>query len=284
MFWIYILRCEDDYYYVGQTSRLYRRFWEHNDGNGGANTSNYVPQEVVAIYKVSTLCKFFEYDRLVTNQIYDIYFNRSFEQLEDFNMTENNTDNYDKSDAEFAENNIAECLMINDKECWEKIRGGKYTRFDVNYKFPVNSYVNNLPLCKCGVPCDIRKNEEHDYLYFRCPKKNFWDNIRDKFDIDDEPCNYFMKYTKDIEYKKEQELLKSRVFKQVSNSPWLKELLGRQFEFCVGGCGKEYSECNTVRYSRRAINLCFDCFIDKNDELKKKYTKPVSNVCLFTDD
>ncbi len=283
MFWIYILRCEDDYYYVGQTSRLYRRFWEHNGGNGGANTSNYVPEEVVAIYKVSTLCKFFEYDRVVTNQIYDIYFNNVCKQLEDFNMPEED-DNYDKSDAEFVENDIAECLMINNKDTWDKIRGGKYTRFDVNYKFPVNSYVNNLPLCNCGVPCDIRKNEEHNYLYFRCPKKNFWDNLKDKFDIDDEPCNYFMKYTKDIEYKKEQELLKSRVFKLVSISPWLKELVGCQFEFCVGGCGKEFNSYGTVRYSRRAINLCFDCFIDKNDELAKKYTKPVSNVCLITDD
>jgi hypothetical protein len=283
MFWIYILRCEDDYYYVGQTSRLYRRFWEHNGGNGGANTSNYVPEEVVAIYKVSTLCKFFEYDRVVTNQIYDIYFNNVCKQLEDFNMPEED-DNYDKSDAEFVENDIAECLMINNKDTWDKIRGGKYTRFDVNYKFPVNSYVNNLPLCNCGVPCDIRKNEEHNYLYFRCPKKNFWDNLKDKFDIDDEPCNYFMKYTKDIEYKKEHELLKSRVFKLVSISPWLNELVGRHFEFCVGGCGKEFNGCDTVRYSRRAINLCFDCFIDKNDELAKKYTKPVSNVCLFTDD
>jgi hypothetical protein len=283
MLWIYILRCEDNYYYVGQTSRLYRRFWEHNGGNGGVNTSNYVPQEVVAIYKVSTLCKFFEYDRIVTNQIYDIYFNKVCTQMDDFNISKGDNDKYDKSYAEIVENDIAECLMISKKECWEKIRGGKYTRFDVNYKFPENPDVNNLPLCHCGVPCDIRQNEEYEYLYFRCPKKNFWDDAKNKFDTA-EPCNYFMKYTKDIDYRKDNELLKSRVFKLVSISPWLNELVGCQFEFCVGGCGKEYSEYSTVRYSRRAINLCFDCFITKNDELRKKYTKPVSNVCLFTDD
>ncbi len=282
MFWIYILRCEDDYYYVGQTSRLYRRFWEHNAGNGGANTSNYVPQEVVAIHKVSTLCKFFEYDRAVTNKIYDIYLNRVCKQLEDFNISEED-DTYDKSDAEFVENNIAECLMINNKNTWDKIRGGKYTRFDVNYKFPVNSYVNNLPLCNCRLPCDIRKNEDNDYLYFRCAKKNFWDGLKDTFDTE-EPCNYFMKYTKDIQYKKDQEMFKSKVFKLISISPWLNELVGCHFEFCVGGCGKEFSGWNTVRYSKRAINLCFDCFVNKNDELAKKYTKPVSNICLFTDD
>ena len=34
MRWVYILRCEDDY--VGETTRLYRRFWEHQSVNGGS--------------------------------------------------------------------------------------------------------------------------------------------------------------------------------------------------------------------------------------------------------
>ena len=35
------------------------------------------------------------------------------------------------------ENFIAECIMINRKKCYRSsIRGGKYTRFDVNYTFP----------------------------------------------------------------------------------------------------------------------------------------------------
>ena len=43
MRWVYILQCEDRYFYVGETSRLYRRFWEHQDGLGGLNTSIYNP-------------------------------------------------------------------------------------------------------------------------------------------------------------------------------------------------------------------------------------------------
>ena len=39
MRWIYILKCrdgiDDSIYYVGQTKRLYRRFWEHVGGRGG---------------------------------------------------------------------------------------------------------------------------------------------------------------------------------------------------------------------------------------------------------
>jgi predicted GIY-YIG superfamily endonuclease len=49
MKWVYILQCEDDYYYIGETSRLYRRFWEHQDDMGGLNTSMYPPKNIIAI-------------------------------------------------------------------------------------------------------------------------------------------------------------------------------------------------------------------------------------------
>ena len=52
MRWVYILRCEEGYYYIGETSRLYRRFWEHENGLGGLNTSIYPPINIVAIYPV----------------------------------------------------------------------------------------------------------------------------------------------------------------------------------------------------------------------------------------
>ena len=31
MHWIYISECNDGTYYVGETTRLYRRFWEHEN-------------------------------------------------------------------------------------------------------------------------------------------------------------------------------------------------------------------------------------------------------------
>ena len=77
MRWVYILKCQDDYYYVGETKRLYTRFWEHDEGKGCLNTSIYIPEEIVSIYKVSTLGKFFEYNNIVMNKNCNIYFNRS---------------------------------------------------------------------------------------------------------------------------------------------------------------------------------------------------------------
>ena len=198
MRWVYILRCEDDYYYVGETKRLYRRFWEHQGGIGGSNTSNYIPEEIVAIYKVDTICKFIDYNDYV-NKIIDGVWHENYKgfKLRDFN---DECDEY-QYDNLYAENNIAECLMIHNKDEWNKIRGGKYTRFDIEYKYPDNDYIKDLPLCKCELPCDIKKNEDKNYLYFRCAKKNMWDKLREEFDIDDEPCNFFMEYTKDKQLK-----------------------------------------------------------------------------------
>lgn len=269
MRWVYILKCTDDYYYVGETSRLYRRFWEHQNGNGGINTSMYEPEQLVAIYKVSTLCNFFTYDYIITNKICNIYFNRSKQILEEFNTE-------CEDDKLFAENNIVECLMLHNTNTWQKIRGGKYTHLNVNYTFPMNNYVQNLPICNCGLPCDIKKNDEHNYLYFRCAKKNMWSSMKEMFDIQEEPCKYFMKYTNDIEYNIYYDQKKKTINDLAYKSSWLKQLLGYS-EYCIGGCGKPYDENNTIRYSRKSINLCFDCFTNKHEELSKKYT-----ICELT--
>jgi hypothetical protein len=284
MHWVYILKCENNHYYVGETTRLYTRFWEHLEGNGGLNTSIYKPTDIVAIYKVSTICKFIDYNYIIINNICNIYFNRGESILKTFNIDTNT-----EYDNLCAENNVTECMMLNNIDNWQNIRGGKYTRFDVEYTFPDNNHIKHLPLCKCGFPCDIKKHKEYNYLYFRCPKKNMWSDLKIQFNIVDEPCSYYKKYTNDNDYNKFYEEKKKKISDLVNKSYWLKELIGGNYEFCVGGCGKEYDENNSIRYSRRAINLCFDCFIQKNEELKNKYNElsneyidvPPKGVCLI---
>lgn len=273
MHWIYILQCEDGYYYVGETTRLYRRLREHYNEMGGVNTTTFIPEEIVAIYKVSALCKFLEYDNRIRNKISDIYFNRNGRLLDYFNDEIDEENEIYEFDNLFVENSIVERLMLNNRDNWEKIRGGKYTRLDAEYSFPTNEYIKNLPVCHCGLPCDIRKNENKNYLYFRCAKKNIWPNMKEEFDIEVEPCNYFMKYTLDIEYNAINNQKKKVIWDLTRKSPWLSRLVGGIHDECVGGCGKEYDGDNTVRYSRRAINLCFDCFIHKNAELSKRYDR-----------
>jgi hypothetical protein len=191
--------------------------------------------------------------------------NRAFIRLRDFN---DDDEDDDEDNANLcAENNIAECLMTHKKDEWNKIRGGKYTRFDAEYKYPDTNYIKDLPLCKCCLPCDIRKNEDKNYLYFRCAKKNMWDNLREKFNIDDEPCNFFMEYIKDKQLKiqennrvEERRKILKELFKK---SCWLKniEINDRNYpNQCVGGCNRT-SESIKLTYSNEKRNLCFDCFI-----------------------
>jgi predicted GIY-YIG superfamily endonuclease len=282
MRWVYILQCEGGYFYVGETSRLYRRFWEHNSGLGGLNTSLYPPINILAIYPVHRLGKFFDYIKKVKNNDYQLNYNIYFNRcgiIENFN--ENDEEDYEyEYNSLWIENNITEKMMLINESNWKKVRGGKYVKFNVEYDYPTNSQVKELPSCKCGLPCDVKK--ENNYLYFRCPKKNIWEQMREEFGINDEPCNFFMKYTNDNSYKTEYEKRKNNIKLLTSKSPWLKEILGGHYEHCIGGCGKEYNGNNTIRYLGRAINLCFDCFINKNEELAKKYNqyKPIGE-CLI---
>jgi len=265
MRWIYILQCQDNHYYVGETKKLYSRFWQHKNESGGVNTSIYPVINIIAIYPLNKVGRFIEYNEKVNNNDY------SFDLYEDF-------DKYCDEDEYcqyWVENNIVEKMIYIHKDNWKNIRGGKYTRFDIDYKYPNNKTINDLPSCKCGLPCDIRKNEKKNYLYFRCPKKNMWDDIKELFDIEDEPCDFFMKYNKDKYYKKIYE--KNKIKLLTNKSYWLKSLVGSQYQYCIGGCGKDYDGDNTIRYSGKSINLCFDCFINKNNELRRKY----SNKCTI---
>ena len=47
MAWMYILRCADGSYYVGSTTHLEQRLWEHNEGIGARYTARRRPVELV---------------------------------------------------------------------------------------------------------------------------------------------------------------------------------------------------------------------------------------------
>ena len=293
MRWVYILRCEDDYYYVGETKRLYRRFWEHQGGIGGSNTSNYIPEEIVAIYKVNVISNFIEYNNYVNdflNKKTDSYKKTiALKRLKYWDTNCDETKWYGEGDNLIAENNIAECLMIHKKNEWEKIRGGKYTRFDINYKYPNNECIKDLPLCECGLPCDIRKNEEKNYLFFRCAKKNIWDSLKEDFEIDDKPCRFYMEYTKDsqfrLELKQKDEDRSKKIKELFKKSFWLKNVeKNNGIDYDDNGClecGESRLTNLLTRYDEK-IRLCFDCFIENNEELEKKYNQinPVGK-CLI---
>ena len=57
-------------------------------------------------------------------------------------------------------------------------------------------------------------------------------------------------------------------------SAWLRHV--GQGRSCVGGCGKT-DRSMKMFYKGKKRNLCYDCFIDKNEELSHRYTLIVLN-------
>lgn len=303
MYWIYILKCYDEnsdeiIYYVGQTKRLYSRFWEHIGGCGGKNTYVFTPQELVAIYKAYEISNFLSYNETIINinndkslkLTYHTGFNNPYYILNNWDDIDHENDDYFHT-----ENNIAECLMINNKANWENVRGGKYVRFDCTYTFPNNSYIKELPLCICGLPCDVKKHKNKNSIYFRCAKKNIWDGLKEKFenlDCDEYPCKFYKEYISDIKLrtnvKQEFENKKKQLKPLFSKSQWLKNIhddSSDPYGKCVGNCGKSNSDYKYIKYDGLWRTLCFDCFIDKNNELKQKYEKNIlSEKCFIVDD
>lgn len=281
MRWVYILKCENDYFYVGETKRLYRRFWEHEGGNGSVNTYVNKPEEIVAIYKVNVVSNFIEYNNYVNdylNQVIGYKYIKGFilNRLKEWENNSDEKNGYYKNDNLLAETNITECLMMNNKNNWTQIRGGKYTRFDANYKYPDNVCMKDLPLCDCGLPCDIKKNKEKNFLYFRCAKKNMWIKLKEYFDIFEEPCSFYMEYTKDKQIRLESQERKKQCKELFKKSFWLKNIeieINDDEDYGKNGCVK-CNECklkNLLSFYDEKIRLCFNCFISKNDELSKEY-------------
>jgi len=292
MHWIYILGCEENVMYVGETTRLYRRFWEHQEGRGGVNTSSYLPIELMGIYKVHDIHKFEDYQNKIRdlNDIDDgiteeneYLYRKAYNSLTYWNDNEYNEDYYETSqhyDGKYLENSIIELLINNNPSNNDKIRGGKYTRFDCEYTIPSDDIIK-IPFCKCNIPCDIKKNDTKNILYFRCAKKNIWSDLEESINLDvDYPCNYYKEYTEDklVKIQMEQrnknrsEILK-KLFKK---SSWLKTInedSSDPYGKCVGNCGKMNHEYQFIKYYGLWRTLCFDCFIDKNELLCKKYKK-----------
>jgi len=194
--WVYVLACENNRIYVGETTRLYRRLLEHVKGTGGKNTHMYAPLQLIGLYSVH---------QNVPEPCKD------FRDFEDF---------------------ITELIMCHKPDTWFYVHGGKYTRYketsediiqtimhvdssDINIRHsrhsghPMHSRhsrhsrhskIDARPFCHCGLPCERKVNEIHKYVYYCCSKHNIWTNMvkffksaAPSFCILDDPCDYYGK-------------------------------------------------------------------------------------------
>ena len=65
MAWVYILRCADGSYYVGSTTDVERRLWEHNEGLGARYTRTRLPVRVVYAGEFDTVADAYDREKQV---------------------------------------------------------------------------------------------------------------------------------------------------------------------------------------------------------------------------
>jgi predicted GIY-YIG superfamily endonuclease len=281
--WVYVLECEDDYIYVGETKRLFRRFSEHLKSRGGFNTIKHKPHKLIGLYRVCANHSFMKYRNSIRSGEYDRFILEKWE---------------DEGDNLLIENHITERLFYerrNNHEYgtgneWYRIRGGKYTREtlddDMYYAkllcerpnripdslkmstpidyIPENSIVDR-PLCNCNYPSEVKLSKDKTKIYFVCALKNVWGNLFSDLEID-EPCDFWQLYTEDRDVKAQYELVKKR-----SSESWILNIPESKYKIHPESC----ISCNKIDYlaifNMGTRRLCQPCIIHKYDDLKEKY-------------
>lgn len=202
MLWIYILRCEGNIIYVGETKNLYSRMYQHING-GCATTKKYKALELLGLYKVTVNYNFLMYIREIYN--YMVVLNEKIENMREYLF---NMDNYSlcRDHSLCVENFITEKMMddsvFSDSH---KVYGGRYTKDEIksSNKRIFDDVVYDRPMCLCGIPVEIKKivNGKKVKIICICSMKNVWDKMRD--DVKElkiaKPCNYYKEYLDDIE-------------------------------------------------------------------------------------
>ena len=305
--WVYILKCEDDFIYVGETTRLFTRFNEHLKSRGGSNTIKHKPTNLIGLYKVNDNFSFMRYRDSIKSGEYNKFI------IDDWDNDGNNL---------LIENHITERLFYerrNNNEYgsgneWYRVRGGKYTKETIDeivaiYKrasekdgrscstretidekvakwasekkgrlcstrnpidsIPVDTIVDR-PLCKCNYPSEVKLSKDKSKIYFVCALKNVYFDFP-QLQIDD-PCDFWQPYTEDKEVKNQYEIVKAR-----STESWILNIKLSAYKInpepCISCNKKEYLPI----FNNGVRRLCQSCIINQYESLKEKY----NDVCLI---
>jgi predicted GIY-YIG superfamily endonuclease len=267
--WIYVLECEDENIYIGQTTRLFRRFNEHINGNGSVNTGIYLPEKLVGLYKVGDNDSFIKYRT-------EIVKNGDFNRFTIYDWGSDEETNHLDVENHFTE--LYLCLraktddshnfMYNDGQ-WRKIKGGKYTKeLVLNPTRNVDSkYIIDRPCCYCGYPCEVKISKDNKTIYYVCSLKNVWDDFFDGFEIGT-PCDYYKIYEEDAMIKKQYELNTKKL-----GESWLMNVPKSAYKIHPEPCIKCYKENYMPTYAFGVTRrLCQSCFTNKYEDLVKQYS------------
>lgn len=271
--WVYIVECEDNYIYVGETTRLYRRMNEHQSGGGSVNTGRHKPNCLVGLYKVADNESFSDYRLGINSGFYE----------------KDIIDTWGEDDSNYldVENHFTELLMrlrskennpdfmFDDGEWW-KVRGGKYTKVATpGTKSPISDmkdeYLIDRPCCECQYPSEVKISKDRSCIYFVCALKNAWKDFSPGLNYAS-PCDFYQVYKDDVYLKKVHEINMVRF-----NESWC-DNLPTAFNICI--------KCKQVQYSMifargKRRQVCEPCFGKYYEELKKEFD---DSKCLIIDD
>jgi predicted GIY-YIG superfamily endonuclease len=208
MHWVYVLKSDDGHIYVGETTRLYRRFNEHQNYRGGVNTSRHNPTQLIGLYSVGNNTSFLRY-------YYDMIHG-------EYNYKCGHFWGEDEDDYLAVENLITERYMYENREDeWSKVRGGKYCTSDRCISFYAENLeelkLDNLtldrPLCRHGYPCEVNMKTDKSKIYFTCPlsRPNNWQSFYSGLDVEP-PCNFWEEFKpyRELREKHSQDWIKNK--------------------------------------------------------------------------
>jgi predicted GIY-YIG superfamily endonuclease len=257
MHWVYVLRCSrDGHIYVGETRRLYTRFYEHQFRNGAMNTRLHPPDEIIGLYKV------------INSSCYHQV--KEMKQFTPLVVHEWTNDCDDDENALEVEDIITESLMVTFG--MNKVRGGQYTTNSRASTFDPSTFEKDRPTCKCGLPCDVKLKHDKSKVFFVCPVPD-WEEFYDGLDIP-ERCDFWEEF---VDYRQKRELYLSRM----KDSIWITNMP-------TSNSAQIYCECcetskKAMWYRGKYYKMCEDCFYYLYDDLKKRYKRPRPQIITISE-
>jgi len=179
MRYLYIISYVSGDVFVGDTREIHTPFCISVDELREPGSS------ISAIYDANTVNKFLEYDKYVS-AIVDGRWDQKYQILKNFtqmvlSICEDNI-------TAFADYARLSC-------CTHSIHFVRTRLGDENIDPNTDVSGVNIPLCKCGLPCDICKNEEDNFLQFRCVRLTPFECVCGS------PCDFEEEYTKDRKFR-----------------------------------------------------------------------------------
>lgn len=182
MHWVYVIKSSrTGNIYVGETTRLFKRWREHDDGK--CKTTSYDDYDIlIGLYKVANNYTFNCYRiDMIEKGVGALACRRYWGQYED------------KSSALALEKDITERYMVDYDIDKRNIRGNFYLNYgrcaDFCFSKQKLNYIRTRPLCHCKYPCEINMTKDKTKLYFSCPIPN-WTSL----EIEEFPCNFYQEF------------------------------------------------------------------------------------------